>query len=136
MYMESNDELYKKIVTLLKIFKNRPYHLAKYLMENNAFNKVFINKISKSNKLDEISSDEEINKYLPTSFNNIQHMQDFYDSLLDEIKQISTNKTKKQLESELNEKLDSYIKLEKFEEAAKLRDYMSKNSIKRKNNNL
>ena len=134
--MESNDELYKKIVTLLKIFKNRPYHLAKYLMENNAFNKVFINKISKSNKLDEISSDEEINKYLPTSFNNIQHMQDFYDSLLDEIKQISTNKTKKQLESELNEKLDSYIKLEKFEEAAKLRDYMSKNSIKRKNNNL
>ena len=136
MYMESNDELYKKIVTLLKIFKNRPYHLAKYLMENNAFNKVFINKISKSNKLDEISSDEEINKYLPTSFNNIQHMQDFYDSLLDEIKQISTNKTKKQLESELNEKLDSYIKLEKFEEASKLRDYMSKNSIKRKNNNL
>lgn len=136
MYMESNDELYKKIVTLLKIFKNRPYHLAKYLMENNAFNKVFINKISKSNKLDEISSDEEINKYLPTSFNNIQHMQDFYDSLLDEIKQISTNKSKKQLESELNEKLDSYIKLEKFEEAAKLRDYMSKNSIKRKNNNL
>lgn len=136
MYMESNDELYKKIVTLLKIFKNRPYHLAKYLMENNAFNKVFINKISKSNKLDEISSDEEINKYLPTSFNNIQHMQDFYDSLLDEIKQISTNKSKKQLESELNEKLDGYIKLEKFEEAAKLRDYMSKNSIKRKNNNL
>ena len=136
MYMDSNDELYKKIVTLLKIFKNRPYHLAKYLMENNAFNKVFINKISKSNKLDEISSDEEINKYLPNSFNNIQHMQDFYDSLLDEIKQISTNKTKKQLESELNEKLDSYIKLEKFEEAAKLRDYMSKNSIKRKNNNL
>lgn len=136
MYMESNDELYKKIVTLLKIFKNRPYHLAKYLMENNAFNKPFINKISKSNKLDEISSDEGINKYLPTNFNNIQHMQDFYDSLLDEIKQISTNKTKKQLESELNEKLDSYIKLEKFEEAAKLRDYMSKNSIKRKNNNL
>ena len=136
MYMESNDELYKKIVTLLKIFKNRPYHLAKYLMENNAFNKPFINKISKSNKLDEISSDEEINKYLPTTFNNIQHMQDFYDSLLDEIKQISTNKSKKQLESELNEKLDSYIKLEKFEEAAKLRDYMSKNSIKRKNNNL
>jgi hypothetical protein len=134
--MESNDELYKKIVTLLKIFKNRPYHLAKYLMENNAFNKPFINKISKSNKLDEISSDEGINKYLPTNFNNIQHMQDFYDSLLDEIKQISTNKTKKQLESELNEKLDSYIKLEKFEEAAKLRDYMSKNSIKRKNNNL
>jgi excinuclease UvrABC nuclease subunit len=105
-------------------------------MENNAFNKPFINKISKSNKLDEISSDEEINKYLPTTFNNIQHMQDFYDSLLDEIKQISTNKSKKQLESELNEKLDSYIKLEKFEEAAKLRDYMSKNSIKRKNNNL
>lgn len=136
MYMESNDELYKKIVTLLKIFKNRPYHLAKYLMENNAFNKPFINKISKSNKLDEISSDEGINKYLPATFNNIQHMQDFYDSLLDEIKQISTNKTKKQLESELNEKLDSYIKLEKFEEAAKLRDYMSKNSIKRKNNNL
>jgi excinuclease UvrABC nuclease subunit len=105
-------------------------------MENNAFNKAFINKISKSNKLDEISADDEINKYLPANFNSIQHMQDFYDSLLDEIKQISTNKSKKQLEIELNEKLDDYIKSEKFEEAAKLRDYMSKNSIKRKNNNL
>ncbi len=132
--MESNDELYKKIVTLLKIFKNRPYHLAKYLIENSAFNKAFINKLSKSNKLNEISSEEEVNKYLPVHFNDIQHMNDFYDSLLDEIKKISTNKSKEELEIELNEKLDFYIKLEKFEEAAKLRDYMTKNSIKRRSN--
>jgi pentatricopeptide repeat protein len=43
------------------------------------------------------------------------------------------NKSKSEISKELNDKLDSYIREEKFEEAAKLRDYMQKNSIKRKN---
>ncbi len=130
--MNSSDDINKKIVVLFKLFKNRPYHLAKYLMENGAFNKQFLNKISKSTKLELISTEEEINKYLSSQFSDINHMQDFYNSLLDEIKEISNNKTKSEISKELNDKLDEFIKLEKFEEAAKLRDYMSKNSIKRK----
>ncbi len=130
--MNSSDDINKKIVVLFKLFKNRPYHLAKYLMENGAFNKQFLNKISKSTKLEQISTEEEINKYLSSQFSDINHMQDFYNSLLDEIKEISNNKTKSEISKELNDKLDEFIKLEKFEEAAKLRDYMSKNSIKRK----
>jgi len=127
---ENNDDVNKKIVTLLKLFKNRPYHLAKYLLENGAFSKTFLNKISKSTKLTEISSqDEIINKYLSYSFKDIQQMEDFYSSLLDEI--ITMNKSKSEISKELNDKLDNFIRDEKFEEAAKLRDYMQKNSIKR-----
>jgi len=129
----NSDDINKKMVVLFKLFKNRPYHLAKYLMENGAFNKQFLNKISKSTKLEQISTEEEINKYLTSQFSDLNHMQDFYNSLLDEIKEITNNKTKTQISKELNDKLDELIKLEKFEEAAKLRDYMSKNSIKRKN---
>ena len=29
-----NEDLYRNLVILLKMFKNRPYHLAKYLIEN------------------------------------------------------------------------------------------------------
>lgn len=129
----NNDDLNKKIVVLFKLFKNRPYHLAKYLMENGAFNKQFLNKISKSTKLEQISTEDEINKYLASQFSDLNHMQDFYNSLLDEIKEITLNKSKSEISKELNDKLDSYIREEKFEEAAKLRDYMQKNSIKRKN---
>ncbi len=131
---ENNEDINKKIVILFKLFKNRPYHLAKYLLENNAFSKTFLNKISKSTKLSEISlQDEKINKYLSYNFKDIQQMEDFYTSLLDEIKEITTNKSKTEISKELNDKLDNYIRNEKFEEAAKLRDYMQKNSIKRNN---
>jgi excinuclease UvrABC nuclease subunit len=102
-------------------------------MENGAFNKQFLNKISKSTKLEQISTEDEINKYLASQFSDLNHMQDFYNSLLDEIKEITLNKSKSEISKELNDKLDSYIREEKFEEAAKLRDYMQKNSIKRKN---
>lgn len=128
---EKNDDINKKFVTLFKLFKNRPYHLAKYLLENNAFSKQFLNKITKSTKLTEITSQDEINKYLSYNFKDIHQMEDFYNSLLDEIKDITMNKSKSEISKELNEKLDEYIKEENFEKAAKLRDYMQKNSIKR-----
>jgi excinuclease UvrABC nuclease subunit len=128
----SEDELYQKIVILLKLFKNRPYHLAKYLMDNSAFNKTFLNKISKSSKLEEIlENEDELNRFLPTYFSSISQMEKFYESLLEEIKEIKKTKSKKDLIENLNSKLDDLIKNERFEEAAKLRDYMQKNSIKR-----
>jgi late competence protein required for DNA uptake (superfamily II DNA/RNA helicase) len=128
----NEEELYQKLVTLLKLFKNRPYHLAKYLMDNSAFNKNFLNKISKSTKLDELINNEEENK-IPISiyFSNISQMEKFYESLLEEIKEMKSKKSPKEIIEDLNSKLDELIKTEKFEEAAKLRDYMKKNSIKR-----
>jgi cysteinyl-tRNA synthetase len=132
----NDDEIYQKLVILLKLFKNRPYHLAKYLVDNSALNKAFLNKISKSTKLDELlNNDEEINKSLPVYFTNITQMEQFYESLLEEIKELKKNKPDEDISQSLNSKLDQLIKDEKFEEAAKLRDYMEKNSIKRINKN-
>ena len=132
----NDDEIYQKLVILLKLFKNRPYPLAKYLVDNSALNKAFLNKISKSTKLDELlNNEEEINKSLPVYFTNITQMEQFYESLLEEIKELKKNKPNEDISQSLNYKLDQLIKDEKFEEAAKLRDYMEKNSIKRINKN-
>lgn len=112
-----NEEFQNNLINFLKLFKNRPYHLAKYLIDNSALTKDFHNKIAKSDKL-------ENNKY----FSDITEMNEFYNSILD------VKKSKKSIEEitkQSNDKMDELIKSEKFEEAAKLRDYMNKNKIKR-----
>ena len=58
-------------------------------------------------------------------------MEDFYSSFIDDIKQLSKEKGIEEVTRELNIKLDKLIKQEKFEEAARVRDYMTRNSIKR-----
>lgn len=119
-----NENFHKNLISLLKVFKNRPYHLSKYLIDNNAFNKDFIQKIQNSSKLSEINEME--NKY----FSSISQMEDFYSSLLEE-GVVSAKKTKKELTIELNNKLAQLIIDEKYEEAAALRDYMLKKGIKK-----
>ena len=116
--MNNNEDFQNNLVAFLKLFKNRPYHLAKYLVDNSALSKNFIDKIMKSDKL------EKSDKY----FSDISQMNDFYNSLLD------TKDLKKSIEEitkETNEKMDDLIKTEKFEDAARLRDYMNKHKIKR-----
>ena len=119
-----NENFHKNLISLLKVFKNRPYHLSKYLIDNNAFNKDVIQKIQNSSKLSEINEME--NKY----FSSISQMEDFYSSLLEE-GVVSAKKTKKELTIELNNKLAQLIMDEKYEEAAALRDYMLKKGIKK-----
>ena len=131
--MDNNEELYKNLVSLLKLFKNRPYHLAKYLIDNSAFNKTFVNKVLKSEKLNEFSEDKIESINTSVYFVNISQMEDFYNSLLDEMKTISMTKNSEEISNELNSRLNELIKNEKYEEAAKIRDYMLKNRIKRKN---
>jgi hypothetical protein len=124
--MDNNS--YQNLITLLKIFKNRPYHLAKFLIENSAFDNKFINNILNNSKLSDISQDDsKINENF--NFLNISEMNDFYDSLIDDKELL--NKSKKDLEVEFNLKLDNLIKLEKFEEAAYIRDVMKRKNIKR-----
>lgn len=120
----SAEEIYNKLTALLKLFKNRPYHLAKYLLDNSAFSDDFLNNLLKSSKISDLSkSDKEINE----NFTSISQMEDFYKSLINDIE----GKSKREVKINLNKKLNKLIDSENFEEAAKLRDYMIRNNIKR-----
>ena len=46
-----NEDLYRNLVILLKMFKDRPDQLSKYLIENSAFTDEFIHKIKNNKKL-------------------------------------------------------------------------------------
>lgn len=126
MSIEEDEEFKKNLINFLKLFKDRPYHLAKYLTNNSAFTNSFINKIMKSDKLNSL-------KETPTTyFYDITEMDDFFNSFIDDIKEIKANKKNiEKITKEVNEKMNCLIETEKFEDAAKLRDYMIKNRIKR-----
>ena len=121
-----NEEFYKKLVILLKTFKNRPFHLAKYLVDNYALTDEFINKILNSDKLS-----EDTDPKTKTLFLDINQMNNYYNSLTDDIKKIGSTKSQEEISEALNQKLYSLILEEKYEDAARLRDYMLKNNIKR-----
>lgn len=125
-----NEDLYRNLVILLKMFKNRPYHLAKYLIENSAFSNDFIKKVVENAKLINLSEEDNQAKQ-PIYFLDIGKMNDHYSSFTDEIKLLERGKTPMEVEMELNEKLDKLLFDEKYEDAARVRDYMAKNKIKR-----
>jgi hypothetical protein len=120
-----NNEIYKNLLTLLKLFKNRPYHLAKYLIDNNSLNKTFIKKVLNSDKLNEISNKENF----ILNFNNIEKMEQFYVSLID-----GDDMMNKSEEIDLKSELNKLIQDEKYEEAANLRDYIINKNIKKSKN--
>jgi excinuclease UvrABC helicase subunit UvrB len=132
-----NEELYRSLVIMLKMFKNRPYHLAKYLVENSALTESFIKKIKNSDRLKEMDEDEKSSEQkllpvpVPVYFVDISQMENFYNSFIDDIQQLSKEKNIEEITKELNIKLDDLIKQEKYEEAARVRDYMTRNNIKR-----
>jgi hypothetical protein len=122
-----NEDLYKNFVTLLKLFKNRPYHLAKYLIQNGAIKEEFLSKIVNSDRLRNLKEDEFNEKI----FMDINQMNEFFNSLTIEVKKLSTFKTDDEIKIDLNNKLSELLKEEKYEEAAILRDYMFNNGIKK-----
>jgi hypothetical protein len=132
-----NEELYRSLVILLKMFKNRPYHLAKYLVENSALTEEFIRKLKNSDRLKELNEDEKSSEQkllpvpVPVYFVDISQMENFYNSFVDDIQQLSKQKGIEEVTKELNKKLDELIIKEKYEEAARVRDYMMRNNIKR-----
>lgn len=121
-----NEDLYKNFVTLLKLFKNRPYHLAKYLIQNGAIKEDFLSKIVNSDRLRNLKEDEFNEKI----FMDINQMNEFFNSLTIEVKKLSMFKTDDEIKIDLNNKLSELLKEEKYEEAAILRDYMFNNGIK------
>jgi len=102
------------LVKLFNIFRNRPNHLVEFLIENNAFDKNFINKMDKGNKLLGI----DVNN-INIDFCSFSEMNTFFNGLLE----YSNSEI---LEEELNEQLSEYIKEERYEEAAKIRDVINK----------
>jgi hypothetical protein len=124
-----NEDLYRNLVILLKMFKNRPFHLAKYLIDNSALKDEFLKKLANNEKLKEFSQDEDLKS--KTLFLDINQMNDYYNSLTDDIKKIGVAKTPEEIAEALNQKLESLINEENYEDAANLRDYMFRNNIKR-----
>ena len=86
-----NEDLYRSLVILLKMFKNRPYHLAKYLVENEALTESFIKKIKSSDKLKDLTEEEKKSEQrllpvpVPVYFVDISQMESFYSSFIDDI---------------------------------------------------
>lgn len=128
-----NDDFYNNLVAFLKMFKNRPNHLAKYLLDNSAVNKEFLKRISNSDQLKSLSTNDE-KLTSPIYFADINKMNDYYNSFTDDIKKLNKGKTPEEIEDEMNDKLNSLIFNEKYEDAARLRDYMQRNKIKRNKN--
>jgi len=124
-----NEDLYRNFVTLLKLFKNRPYHLAKYLIQNGAVKEEFLSKIVNSDRLRNLKEDDFNDKI----FMDINQMNDFFNSLTTEVKKLSMFRTDDEIEQDLNKKLADLLNDEKYEEAAILRDYMFSNGIKNLN---
>ena len=124
-----NEDLYRNLVILLKMFKNRPFHLAKYLIDNSALKDEFLKKLINNEKLKEFSQDEDLKSKI--LFLDINQMNDYFNSLTDDIKKIGVAKTPEEIAEALNQKLESLILEENYEDAASLRDYMFRNNIKR-----
>ena len=158
-----HDDFYNNLVAFLKMFKNRPNHLAKYLLDNSAINKDFLKKIANNDELKSLSTNDEklnspiyfadiifedlifngiLNQFIPNLDitdkskypNDINKMNDYYNSFTDDIKKLNKGKTPDEIEDEMNDKLNSLIFNEKYEDAARLRDYMQRNEIKRNKN--
>jgi hypothetical protein len=117
-----NENLYKNLVLLIKMFKNRPHHLAKYLIDNSALTENFINAVEENARLKKIDMSDDDSRLPVIYFADINQMNEYYNSLTEE------NKTKspEEVEKSINEKLKSLIEEERYEDAARLRDYMQK----------
>ena len=125
-----NENLYKNLVLLIKMFKNRPHHLAKYLIDNSALTENFINAVEENARLKKIDMSDDDSRLPVIYFADINQMNEYYNSLTEEYK----TKSPEEVEKSINEKLKSLIEEERYEDAARLRDYMQKNKIIRNRN--
>ena len=123
----SEKDIFKRLVKLLKLFQNRPNHLAKYLIDNVAFNDLFLKMLIESEKLSDLETDS-----LP-NFKTIDEMNDYYNIFDDSYK--SKKRTPEKIKQDLISKLDECIKLEKYEDAIRIRDYMIKMGFKKDETN-
>lgn len=147
MEESNNNELQNRLTILLRLFKNRPNHLAKYLIDNDAFDTDFIIKLLESERLSDfnikdkrnfIFEDDEDEMFTSMQdFNDMEEMEEFYSSLIEigkievseeDMKQNLTMSLEETIEA-LNDKLEEVLEEENYEEAIIIRDYMTENDI-------
>jgi hypothetical protein len=128
---QNNEQLYRNLIAILKLFKNRPYHLAKYLIENEAFNDEFINKLLESDRLNQIGQEESKALVKAVYFVDISQMTDYFNSLTQEDFKSKRRSISNLTPEQLNQKLEQYLREERYEDAIRIRDYMIKHNIKR-----
>jgi hypothetical protein len=131
MGSEKMSDFEKNLVTFLRLFQNRPMHLAQYFKENDCFKDNFKENIIKSEKLKQLSKNQESSEMPSVYFFNFKEMLKFFDNISQEFDFSSIKNDK--ISEELNLKLESLLSEERYEDAIKIRDYMIKNGIKRKN---
>ncbi len=121
-------ENHKNLITLLKIFKNRPNHLSRFLLDNKAFTEEFLSKISSNDKLSDIN----LSKIGDNSFyfSNISEMKVFYSSLVEDLDIMKSKKDRDVLKKDLLDLISKAIDEENYEEAARIRDFMISNKLK------
>jgi len=115
------------LINLFKLFKNRPNHLAKFLLDNNALNDKFLKKVKNNLKLSEDIQESDLNKY----FDSIDDMKDHFSIFINDIEISKSKKSKNEIIEELIIKIKDAIENENYEEAAKIRDYMIRNNLKK-----
>jgi hypothetical protein len=122
------NDYYENLLVLLKIFKNRPYHLTRYLINNNAFNDEFIIKVLNSKKLNELKNQVIDDR----QFNSIDEMKDYYNSLINYIDNLDSEIYLRELLDELKIQLKIALENEDYEKAAEIRDYIKINKLNKK----
>jgi len=130
------------LIILLKLFKNKPQYLIKFLLENNAFTEDFLTKAFNSTELNRLrtKNEDEDEKNEDDIFSEIPHfktissMNEYFRNIInkEDIKEEDNiyEKLNKDLEKNMVEKLKEAIKSENYEEAAVLRDRMKELNIK------
>tara|TARA_R110000772_G_scaffold43995_7_gene101280 strand:- start:2159 stop:2536 length:378 start_codon:yes stop_codon:yes gene_type:complete len=113
------------LVLLLKLFNNRPNHLAKYLIDNDSLTKDFEDLVTNSDNLNNtLSSGNQLD------FSSYDEMHIYFNKLIGDNSVENQSEPDPELSKELNLQLFNLLNIEKYEDAVKLRDYMMKKNIK------
>lgn len=110
----------ENFIKLVKLFKNSPHFLSKFLLNNYAFDDKFVKIIENSEFLTKMKR-----KDYDLNFKSFDDMNEYFMSIVnDSVSNI------KESEKNFNDNLTKLLTDEKYEEASKLRDFMKKNNIK------
>lgn len=116
--------LENNLIILLRMFKNRPHHLAKFLLENEAFRTDFLKKVENNKNLEKLNQSEigEDHFY----FTSISEMKSYFATLIeDNISDLE------EIQIDLHKNLLKAIEDEDYEEAARIRDFILLNKLKK-----
>lgn len=118
---------HSNLINLFKLFKNRPNHLVRFLLDNDALNDKFIKRVKNNLKLSEDIQESDLNK----SFDSIDDMKDHFSLFINDIEISKKKKSKDEIIEELIIKIKDAVESENYEEAARIRDYMIRNNLKK-----